>query len=191
MNKIACGLVLALLLVLSSLSCVKAPVSSPAASPTITTQKTVSATSKATPTVTTVAVTTPLARPSAGKVQEFTFPLKSPANIYNLVIYLGSGEKLDLDWKFVSTPQSGINFMIATPEGRELNSKLQLINLLGHPLYDQNLPSQTQETAVGNNVVFQIGKDKYCNEGYYSLIFSASPSQAGTVYLRYSLTLAE
>jgi hypothetical protein len=34
-----------------------------------------------------------------------------------------------------------------------------------------------------------VGKDKYCNEGYYSLIFSGGPSQSGMIYLRYTLEL--
>ncbi len=73
-----------------------------------------------TPTV----VTTPIARSSAGKSQELTFPLKAPANAYDLVINLEKGEALDLDWKFVSNPKVAILFMVTTREGRETDSKV-------------------------------------------------------------------
>ena len=77
--------------------------------------------------------------------------------------------------------------MFTTPEGREMDSKMQPINLPNHPLYDQNLPSQTPADIVGSHLIIKVGQDKYCNEGYYSLVFSGNAVQSGTVYLRYSL----
>jgi hypothetical protein len=104
-----------------------------------------------------------------------------------MIIYLANGESLDLDWKYVSNPQVGILFMFTTPDGREMDAKSQPLNLTGHPLYDQNLPSQKLEAVVGSHVVINIGQDQYCNEGYYSLVFSRNSSQSGTVFLRYAL----
>jgi hypothetical protein len=128
-----------------------------------------------------------MARPSAGKSQELVLALKVPANTYSLVIYLQKGETLDLDWKFVSDPQAGLGFMFTTPQGREMDAKAQPLNLPGHPLYDQNLSSQKLEEIVGSHLVINVGQDKYCDEGYYSLVFSGDPAQPGTVYLRYTL----
>jgi len=104
-----------------------------------------------------------------------------------MIIYLANGESLDLDWKYVSNPQVGILFMFTTPDGREMDAKSQPLNLTGHPLYDQNLPSQKLEAVVGSHVVINIGQDQYCNEGYYSLVFFRNSSQSGTVFLRYAL----
>jgi hypothetical protein len=134
-----------------------------------------------------VAVTTPIARPSAGKSQEITLNLKATADTYNLVVFLENGEMFDLDWKFVSNPQVGINFMFTTPEGREMDSKARPLNLSGHPLYDKNSPSQKLEELVGSHLVINIGQDKYCDEGYYTLVFFRNPAQSGSVYLRYNL----
>jgi hypothetical protein len=132
-------------------------------------------------------VATPMARPPAGKSQELKFGLQASADTYSLVVFLEQAETLDIDWKFVSSPQVGIGFMFTTPEGREMDSKLQPLNLPDHPLYDSNLPSQKIQEIVGSHVVINVGRDKYCGEGYYSLVFSGNPSQSGMVYLRYSL----
>jgi hypothetical protein len=162
------------------------PQLSPGASP-LNTAVTSSITAKPTPVATPVVVTTPIARPSAGKSQEINFILKAPDSTYSLVIFLYKGETLDLVWKFVANPQVGIDFKLTTPEGRELDSNLKSINLKGHPFYDQDLPDQSPEAAVGSSVIIKVGTDTYCNEGYYSLVFSGSPVQSGTVYMRYTL----
>ncbi len=172
-----------LILGLGNLSC-----SSQAAKPTSSpgqTSSTQTSTSKSGSTP--AGITTPLARPLAGKSQELTFALKAPTNMYSYVIYLASGETLDLDWKFVANPQAGIRFMFTTPEGREMDAKSQPINLPGHPLYDQSLATQKLEDVVGSHVEINVGQNKYCGEGYYSLIFSGNSTQSGTVYLRYTL----
>jgi hypothetical protein len=129
----------------------------------------------------------PMTKPAAGKSQDLTYVMKPPVNVYNGVIHLDNGETLDLDWKFVANPQVGIEFMVTTPEGREIDAKLHGINLPGHPFYDKNLPNQSPEKIVGSNVIIRVGQDEFCSEGYYSLVFSASPGQAGTIYLKYSL----
>ena len=77
--------------------------------------------------------------------------------------------------------------MFTTPEGREMDAKLQPLNLPGHPLYDQNLPEQTPGEVVGSHVAIKVGQDQYCNGGYYTLVFSGSEAQSGTIYLRYAL----
>jgi len=133
------------------------------------------------------AVATPMSRPQAGKSQELTFSLKASADTYSLVMFLEQGETLDIDWKFVSSPQAGINFMFTTPEGREMDSKLQPLNLPGHPLYDQGAPSQKVEALVGSHVVINVGETRYCIGGYYTLVFTGNSAQSGIVYLRYSL----
>jgi len=140
-----------------------------------------------TPNAALTAIATSIPRPSAGKPQELTITLKAPVNAYSLVIYLATGETLDLDWKFVANPQVGIRFMFTTPEGREMNDSSQPINLPGHPLYDQSLPSHDPGEVVGSNVSIEVGQNKYCGEGYYSLVFSANHGQSGTIYLRYAL----
>lgn len=187
---------LILILVIGGLGCAggAAPTSKSTStatpSPTQSSPKAPPAVSKPpSPSPTPVVVTTPMARPQPGKSQELTFLLKPPSSTYSLVIYLEKGETLELDWKFVSNPQAGINFMFTTPEGREMDARVQPLNISGHPLYDPNLPSQKTEELVGSNLAIKAGQDKYCSEGYYSLVFAGTQSQAGTVYLRYSLTL--
>lgn len=144
-------------------------------------------TSKASLSATPQAVTTSMARPASGKSQEITFNLKAPDSSYSLVIFLENGETLDLDWKFVANRQAGINFMLTTPIGKELDANLKPINLAGHPFYDQKLPDQKPEAVVGSSVAIKVGSETYFNAGYYTLVFSASPVQSGTIYLRYSL----
>jgi hypothetical protein len=144
-------------------------------------------TSKPGPSATPQVVTTSMARPAAGKSQEITFNLKAPDSSYSLVIFLENGETLDLDWKFVANRQVGINFMLTTPVGKELDANLKPINLAGHPFYDQKMPDQKPEPVVGSSVVIKVGSETYFNAGYYTLVFSGSPVQSGTVYLRYFL----
>ena len=183
MKKILWALIVILVLVLSNLSCSKVAGKTTTSSTTIKTQTTANPSPNTTPTV----MMTHITRPPAGKSQEFTFTLKAPAGVYNMVIYLAKGETLDLDWKFVSDPQEGLLFMFTTPEGREMDSQAQPINSPGQPLYDKSLPTQNPEAVVGSHVVIKVGQDKYCNEGYYTLVFSGSLSQSGTVYVRYDL----
>jgi hypothetical protein len=130
---------------------------------------------------------TKLVRPTGGKVQEFTFALKPPTPAYNGVISLSNGETLDVDWKFVGTGGLGIRFVVSTPEGRELDAKLQPLNVAGHPFYDANLPTPKLEEAVGGHLEINAGQDKYCGEGIYTLIYNVSPGQTGNIYLSYSL----
>lgn len=138
------------------------------------------------------AFATTLAKPAGGKAQEFTVPLKPPTGTYNMVIYLANGDTLDLDWKYVSSnsQQTGIRFMFSTPEGREMDAKLQPVNLAGHPFYDASLPSQKLEDAVGGHMEIKVGTDKYCNEGYFNLIYNVNSTQTGNIYLRYSVISA-
>jgi hypothetical protein len=167
-----------------------APKTQPQLSPGASPQNTAvvaSITAKPAPVATPTVVTSPIARPAAGKSQEINFVLKAPDSTYSLVIFLNMGETLDLVWKFVANPQVGIDFKLTTPEGRELDSSLKPINLKGHPFYDQNQPDQSPEAAVGSSVIIKVGTDTYCNEGYYSLVFSGSHVQSGTVYMRYTL----
>lgn len=184
MKNVAWVLIVILILGLSNISCSTGAAKTTAPSTASTASITVKPGSSAVPS----AITTPIARPSGGKPQELTFTLKAPFNVYNMVIYLANGETLSLDWKFVANPQVAIYFTFTTPEGREMDANLQPINLPGHPLYDKNLPSKNPVEAVGSHVEINVGQDQYCDEGYYSLIFSGSPEQSGTVYLRYSLT---
>jgi hypothetical protein len=198
-KKLILALVLVFVLVSSTLGCSK-PAASPLSSPSETnspepstkTKSTLSSTpsstpSKSGPSQTPTTITTPLVRPAAGKSQELTFTLKTPGDIYNLVIYLANGETLDLDWKFVANPQVGIEFMFTTPDGREMDARSQPINLPGHPLYDPEIPSQNIEDAVGSNVVVKVSRNSYCHEGYYSMVFMGSSLQSGTLYIRYDL----
>jgi hypothetical protein len=177
MKRTVCAVIVTMALLSSSLSCSAkaASTQTPPASQTGTSPAAAPATA------------TTLARPSGGKPQELTFPLKLGNSVYSMVVFLASGETLDLDWKFVSTPQAGVRFMFTTPDGREMDAKSQPVNLPGHPLYDQNLPSQNLAEVVGSHVVIKVGQDKYCGDGYYSLIFYGNSAQAGTVYLRYVL----
>jgi hypothetical protein len=157
--------------------------------PTASVQTAATPTKPATPAPTPTTITTPLARPAAGKSQDLTFNLKSSGDVYNLVIYLANGETLDLDWKFVANPQVGIRFWFTAPDGREMNAKSQPLNLPGHPLYDPKLPSLDLQETVGTNVVIKVNQNSYFAEGYYNLVFTGSPAQSGTVYLRYDLAL--
>ena len=175
-----------LALLLSSSGCVAGAATTSASLPTSGT----ATPTRTTPSAALTAIATSLARPSAGKPQELTIALKAPVNAYSLVIYLANGETLDLDWKFVANPQVGIRFMFTTPEGREMNDSSQPINLPGHPLYDQSLPSHDPGEVVGSHVSIEVGQSKYCGEGYYSLVYSANHGQSGTIYLRYALEVA-
>jgi hypothetical protein len=155
-------------------------------SPTPTGTGTAKATTSPTPT----AFITKLSRPSGAKAQEYTCSLKPPTSVYNLAISLSNGETLGLDWKYVGTGQMGIRFIISTPEGRELNAKLQPYNLAGHPFYDTALPTQKLEEAVGGHLEINVGQDKYCGEGIYTLIYNTNSTQNGNIYLNYSLISA-
>jgi hypothetical protein len=186
------ALILVLVIALASSACSKAAATS-TISPKPTTAAQTSAppkttpAAKASPTPTPTTITTPLARPATGKSQEITIALKAPGDVYSFVIYLVKGERFDLDWKFVANPQVGIRFMFTTPDGREMDAGSKPLNLPGHPLYDPSLPTQKIEEAVGSSVVIKVGQDPYCVEGYYSLVFTGSPTQSGIAYLRYDL----
>jgi hypothetical protein len=183
MKIIVCLLVIFLALIVSVTGCSNK--AAPTSKPESTSPSDTPVSTSANPNP--VAVTTPIARPSAGKSQEITLNLKATADTYSLVIFLEKGEMFDLDWKFVSNPQVGIKIMFTTPEGREMDSKVQPLNLPGHPLYDKNSPSQKLEELVGSHLVINVGQDKYCDAGYYTLVIFRNPAQSGTVYLRYNI----
>jgi hypothetical protein len=183
MKKIAWMLLIVIVMAGNSIGCTQAAKSStpPDTSSPVTPKP--SSTSAGTVFATT------LAKPAGGKAQEFTLPLKPPTGAYNMVIYLANGETLDLDWKYVASnsQQTPIRFMFSTPEGREMDAKLQPVNSAGHPFYDASLPGQKLEDAVGGHVEIKVGTDKYCNEGYYNLIYNVNATQTGNIYLRYSV----
>jgi hypothetical protein len=185
-NKIIWAFILTLVLILGNLGCAK-PAAPLTPSAVNTAPQAGSTAPKPGSTASTAALTTLLTRPITGKAQELSFILKPPSSTQNLVIRLEKGETLNLVWKFVANPQAGINFMLSTPEGRELDSNLKPINMKGHPFYDQNLPDQKPEAVVGDSITTRVGSDNYCVAGYYTLVFSGNLAQSGSVYLSYTL----
>ena len=69
-----------------------------------------------------------------------------------------------------------------------MDVKSQPLNIPGHPYYDEKVPVKQITEVVGSNLVIKAGKDQYCGEGYYSLVFDGKKVDAGTIYMRYSLT---
>jgi len=179
LKRILMGLLLASTLMLGVWGCAKLP--------SISTSELSKQTTAPSSSISTSAATiTTLAPPSIGKAQEVTFNISKPSDSLDLVIFLTNGQTLDLDWKFVTSSDIGITFMFTTPEGMEMDTDSQPINLPGHPLYDPSLPTKEIKAAVGSHVIIDVGQNKYCDQGYYTMVFSGGSAQPGTLYLRYT-----